>query len=140
MKKKLEYYDFNIDEALEKEFAGNIEYEKEKRAKEEYCRRIDEYKKEHPNYKQSTFKNKKYQWRKELFVNINFDFDYYQLQKKYQKLKMIIIVNVDGRKMRNHSYIEQIRRQAAMAVELGDDYLLTNSRGGKAPILEVIRY
>lgn len=140
MKKELNYYNFDLSAALEKEFAGKQNYEAMKIAEKEYERRIVEWRERHPTANAQRVKGKKYQWRKSLFANIKFDYNYRELEKKYRVLKRTIIVDVDGRKLKNSQFCSMLYSQADFRAEMGHNFVLIDSFGREAPILQIINY
>lgn len=141
MKKELNYYDFDLLSALEKEFTGDKNYEAKKAAEKEYEKRISEWQQRHPLANAQRIKGKKYQWRKSLFSGINFNPDFKKLEEKYQVLKRTVLIEVDGRKYRNPKSMSMLKSQIDMAVEMGhSSTLITSNTGERAYILRVTNY
>jgi hypothetical protein len=135
MKAEFKFYDFDLHDALEKEFFDDSDYINWKNARllDEDIRRVCDKK----GHARKNFLNRQL---KRVWRGVNFQYNQEELYRKYRVLKYIALVKADGRKMRNSFYKNRLIMQTDFAINMGFDFVLDNSQGHKLPILKIERF
>jgi hypothetical protein len=136
MIKKLDYFNFNLNKALESEFQNDVNFKAFRDAQKEEdkirtsCEKTGQARKNYLNRQ-----------CKRIYRDVNFSYNFEKLKEKYTVLKRTVFVNVDGRKCRSSAFLSQLRSQVDMAVEMGQSTtLVTSNTGERAYIRRVINY